>query len=45
MSPVGANFGVVDPDLLLKGAVGVRVVDASIFVSRAPLNEKDVLCD
>jgi len=31
MSPVGANFGVVDPDLLLKGAVGVRVVDASIF--------------
>ncbi|KLO19189.1 aryl-alcohol oxidase-like protein [Schizopora paradoxa] len=31
MSPVGANFGVVDPDLLLKGADGLRVVDASIF--------------
>lgn len=38
MSPVGANFGVVDPDLLLKGASGIRVVDASIFVSHAPMN-------
>lgn len=33
MSPVGANWGVVDPDLVLKGVKGVRVVDASVFVS------------
>ncbi|KAF9002564.1 aryl-alcohol oxidase-like protein [Cyathus striatus] len=31
MSPKGAQFGVVDPDLLLKGATGLRVVDASIM--------------
>lgn len=33
MSPVGAKWGVVDPDLVLKGVKGVRVVDASVFVS------------
>lgn len=33
MSPVNASWGVVDPSLLLKGAVGIRVVDASVFVS------------
>jgi choline dehydrogenase-like flavoprotein len=33
MSPKEADFGVVDPDLLLKKVSGVRVVDASIFVS------------
>jgi hypothetical protein len=33
MSPKGAQFGVVDPDLTLKGAVGLRVVDASVLVS------------
>jgi choline dehydrogenase-like flavoprotein len=34
MSPKGANFGVVDPDLLVKGVSGLRIVDASVFVSR-----------
>ncbi len=32
MSPVGADWGVVDPNLLLKGARGVRIVDASVLV-------------
>ncbi|KAF8921082.1 aryl-alcohol oxidase [Mucidula mucida] len=31
MSPVGADWGVVNPDLLLKGAKGVRIVDASVL--------------
>lgn len=31
MSPVGATSGVVDPDLRLKNAEGVRIVDASVF--------------
>ncbi|KAG7450010.1 pyranose dehydrogenase [Guyanagaster necrorhizus] len=31
MSPVGADWGVVDPDLRLKRAVGVRIVDASVL--------------
>ncbi|KAF8646491.1 hypothetical protein AX16_007182 [Volvariella volvacea WC 439] len=31
MSPVGASWGVVDPDLKVKGAEGLRVVDASVF--------------
>jgi hypothetical protein len=33
MSPVGANWGVVDPDLKVKGAYGIRVVDGSVWVS------------
>lgn len=33
MSPKGAKWGVVDPDLRVKGVKGLRVVDASIFVS------------
>ncbi|KAL0572211.1 hypothetical protein V5O48_009746 [Marasmius crinis-equi] len=31
MSPKDSGYGVVDPDLRLKGAKGLRVVDASIF--------------
>lgn len=31
MSPRGAKFGVVDPDLLVKGVSGLRIVDASVF--------------
>ncbi|KAJ6587189.1 aryl-alcohol oxidase [Mycena vulgaris] len=30
MSPKGASYGVVDPDLRVKGLVGVRVVDVSV---------------
>ncbi|KAF8209499.1 aryl-alcohol oxidase [Mycena galopus ATCC 62051] len=31
MSPVGASYGVVDPDLLVKGMSGLRIVDASVL--------------
>ncbi|EEB95388.1 hypothetical protein MPER_05651 [Moniliophthora perniciosa FA553] len=31
MSPRGASWGVVDPDLKVKGVDGLRVVDASVF--------------
>ncbi|KAF5374243.1 hypothetical protein D9758_004721 [Tetrapyrgos nigripes] len=34
MSQKGVDWGVVDPDLKLKGARGVRVVDASVLVRR-----------
>ncbi|KAJ6460937.1 aryl-alcohol oxidase [Mycena sanguinolenta] len=32
MSPKNATWGVVGPDLLLKGATGLRVIDASVMV-------------
>ncbi|KAJ6524246.1 aryl-alcohol oxidase precursor [Mycena vulgaris] len=31
MSPKGAGFGVVDPDLVVKGISGLRIIDASIL--------------
>ncbi|KAG6835661.1 hypothetical protein H0H93_016037 [Arthromyces matolae] len=31
MSPEGATYGVVDPDLRVKGTIGLRVVDASVL--------------
>lgn len=34
MSPQNASWGVVDPDFRVKGTRGLRVVDASVIVSR-----------
>ena len=36
MSPANASWGVLDPRLRVKGSQGLRVVDASIFVSVHP---------
>lgn len=38
MAPVNAHFGVVDPNLKVKGVDGLRVVDASVLVSCSPSN-------
>lgn len=37
MSPKGAKWGVVDPDLKVKGVEGIRIVDCSILVSALAL--------
>ena len=37
ISPVGAKWGVVDPDLRVKGVSGLQIVDLSILVSGFPL--------
>ena len=37
LSPVGADWGVVDPDLRVKGVSGLRIVDLSVLVSAFPL--------
>ena len=36
MSPAKAKHGVVNPDLTVKGTEGLRIVDASVFVSNPP---------
>jgi choline dehydrogenase-like flavoprotein len=36
MSPKGAHWGVVDPDLKVKGVEGLRIVDGSVLVSCSP---------
>ena len=43
MSPKKARWGVVDESLLLKGAEGVRIVDASVFVSDFILKRNGLL--
>ena len=40
MAPRDVPWGVVDPDLLVKGVTGLRIVDASVFVSLALIRRK-----
>ena len=46
MSRSDSKFGVVDQDLLVKGADGLRIVDASVFVSfvKFKFHEQDLFC-
>jgi len=37
MSPNGAKWGVVDPDLKVKGVEGLRIVDGSVLMSHGYL--------
>lgn len=41
MSPKSASWGVVDPELLVKGTSGIRIVDASVIVSKSALVESE----
>lgn len=45
MSPQNAKYGVVDPDLRLKGADGIRVVDASVLVRALVAFEVSMLAE
>jgi hypothetical protein len=40
MSPKGASWGVVDPDLSVKNVAGLRIIDASVLVSQCPYSFK-----
>ncbi|KAJ7240674.1 pyranose dehydrogenase [Mycena rebaudengoi] len=40
MSPYGASWGVVDPDLRVKGAGGLRVIDASVLAPTYAIAER-----
>ncbi len=44
MSPVGARWGVTDPDLKVKGVHGLRVVDASVIVESNLLPPECAAC-
>lgn len=45
MSPKGADWGVVDPDLRVKGVNGLRIIDASIMVRISVLQVKLILIE
>jgi choline dehydrogenase-like flavoprotein len=44
MSPKGAEYGVVDPDLCVKNISGLRAIDASVLVSysQSPMGVDDL---
>lgn len=45
MSPHEASWGVVNPDLTVKGVKGLRIVDASVFVSGSTEKHLALLLD